>query len=390
MEYSEKLTALEKKGRLRSFTQISHGEGSYIVKDDRKLFNLSSNDYLGVASDIELQKQFYKAIEEGKLDDRINKYRLGTCSSRLLSGSVDVAHLLEDELKTAYKSEAALLFNSGYHANIGLLPALMQKGDLILSDKLNHASIHDGFRLSQAKTKRYNHADYQQLRTILRKDRDKYNRAIIVTESVFSMDGDVADISELIRLKNEFDCLLYVDEAHSVGVYGENGLGKCEELGLLEDVDLIIGTFGKGYGSIGAYLICSDEIKQYLINSSRSLIFTTALPPINYAWNRFVFKHVQSQHEKRAYLAEISNELRNEIISNNLETYGSTNIIPIVLGDDKKAIECSRILEDNGYLVMPVRPPAVPEGTARLRLSLCANMQREDLENFLELLLKIV
>ncbi len=390
MSYSESLKTLSEKGRLRKFTEISHEQGSYILKNGVKLYNLSSNDYLGIASEVELQKTFYSEIENGELADKLNKYRLGSCSSRLLSGSVDVAHSLEEDLKTAYNSEAALLFNSGYHLNIGVLPALMQKGDLILSDKLNHASIHDGYRLSLATTKRFNHADYQQLRSILVKERKKFNRAIIVTESVFSMDGDVANIEQLIQLKNEFDCMLYVDEAHSVGVFGENGLGKCEELDVLSSVDLIVGTFGKAYGSIGAFLICNENIKKYLINSSRSLIFTTALPPINYEWNKFVFNYVCSQKEKRKHLFNVSNEVRNRIVANNLETYGSTNIIPVVLGDDKKAVESSKLLEENGYLVMPVRPPAVPEGTARLRLSLCANMQRDELDKFLELLFRIV
>lgn len=390
MSYSEKLKDLEEKGRLRNFTQITQEDGPYVIKDGHKLFNLSSNDYLGIASDITLHDQFYSTIDKGEFSKRPNKFRLGTCSSRLLSGSVDSAHTLEEQLKIAYRSEAALLFNSGYHLNVGVLPALMQKGDLILSDKLNHASIHDGFRLSHATTKRFNHADYQQLRAILEKERRRYTRAVIVTESVFSMDGDVANIIELIQLKNEFDCLLYIDEAHSVGVYGESGLGKCEELNVLKEIDLLIGTFGKGYGSVGAYLICNENIKQYLINSSRSLIFTTALPPINYEWNSFVFNYVCSQKEKRLYLADISDQIRNVITKNNLESYGSTNIIPIVLGDDKKAVECSTALEKSGYLVMPVRPPAVPEGTARLRLSLCANMERKDLDSFIAALLRIV
>lgn len=390
MSFSKKLDALREKGRFRTFTEVTPLAGSRVLVNNQRFFNLSSNDYLGIATNRELHERFYSELDSKEKDQFLTNYGLGASSSRLLSGSVEAAHKLESDLKLAYGGEAALLFNSGYHLNIGVLPALMQKGDLILSDKLNHASIHDGFRLSRAKTIRFNHKDYHQLRSILTRKRDNYNQVIIVTESVFSMDGDVADLVLLTELKTEFDCLLYVDEAHSVGIYGENGLGKCEEYGLLKAIDILVGTFGKAYGSVGAFVICTEEIKDYLINSSRSLIFTTALPPINYRWSGFIFNHVKTLRDDRLHLNKLGEKLREALTAQNIKTAGSSNIVPVIVGEDNKAVLASNQLREFGYLVMPVRPPAVPEGTSRLRISLTSIIQEQELEDFVVKLLQVI
>ncbi len=390
MTFASILDSYKEKGRLRFFTELTPLEGKYVRVAGKNFYNFSSNDYLGIGANRELHEQFYSRLETSEKDEFFSNYGLGSGSSRLLSGSVEAAHQLETGLVSAYGCEAALLFNSGYHLNIGVLPALMQKGDLILSDKLNHASIHDGFRLSRAKTIRFNHRDYAQLRLILDRERDSYNRVIIVTESVFSMDGDEADLPLLARLKEEFDCLLYVDEAHSVGLYGRQGLGKCAELDLLNSVDILVGTFGKTYGSVGAFVICSADMKNYLINSGRSLIFTTALPSINYRWSSFVFQYVGGLEQERKFLHKISKKLQDKLIERNIKTAGSSNIIPIILGEDSKAVRAATKLQDYGYLVMPVRPPAVPEGAARLRLSLTSIMKESELSEFSERLLQVI
>ncbi len=374
-DYAQKLDQLQAKGRLRDLRPVENGKYS---------LNLSSNDYLGIGANQELQQEFY----DGRSQSTISDYELAASSSRLLTGDTQLAHDLEDKLAAAYQSEAALLYNSGYHANIGILPALFGKNDLILSDKLNHASIHDGFRLSRAQCKRYNHSDYKQLRTLLTKYRKQYEQVVIVSESVFSMDGDVADIAQLADIKNEFNTMLYIDEAHGVGLYGESGLGKVEATGQLANVDLLVGTFGKAWASVGAFVCCSEVIRKYLINRSRSLIFTTGLPPVTLNWNRFVFEKSLAMHTERLHLQSLSGKLRAALSRLGVAQENSSNIIPIPKGDDQKALLQATEMQKQGYLILPIRPPAVPEGTARFRLSLCANMQWQDLQKLGRQLLK--
>jgi 8-amino-7-oxononanoate synthase len=374
--YSKKLQGLEAKGRLRSLKPLVHGGSGIVTYKGRHLLNLSSNDYLGIGEDASLRQAFYQSQSPENRDD----FRLAAASSRLLTGDNQLAHDLEDDLASAYQSEATLLFNSGYHANIGILPALYGKGDLILSDKLNHASIHDGLSLSRSEHKRFRHCDYEQLRTLLVKYRKNYDQVVIVSESVFSMDGDVADLQCLVELKQEFNTALYIDEAHGIGLYGEKGLGKVEEMGLLGHIDLLVGTFGKGLASIGAFVCCSMEIRTFLINHSRSFIFTTALPPVTLNWNRFVFQHMQGMATERQHLQRISERLRLQLQEEGIATRGSTNIVPVLIGEDSLALLQAEAMQRYGYLIFPVRPPAVPEGSARFRLSLCANMQWQDLQ----------
>ncbi len=375
--YEEILERLRQEGRLRTLKPLSGRNGCHIVYQERNLLNLTSNDYLGLAGDKALHKSFYSTMSKENL---LDNFGLGSTSSRLLSGDSENSHHLENTLKNTYKKEACLLFNSGYHANIGILPALLGKKDLILSDKLNHASIMDGMRLSVAQHKRYRHCDYHHLLELLSKYRKKFDKVIIVSESVFSMDGDVADLAELVRLKTEHDCLLYVDEAHSIGLYGSRGLGMAEEQGQLENIDFLVGTFGKALASVGAFVLCSATLRDYLVNHSRSLIFTTALPPVVLNWNHFIFKEMLHYTEKRNSLRALSSKLRQDLVQHNLRTDGSTNIVPVMLGDDKLAVALAGAMQERGYLIFPVRPPAVPEGTARFRLSLTADMVWSDLD----------
>jgi 8-amino-7-oxononanoate synthase len=375
--YEIALEKLQAEGRLRKLKPLSGRNGCHIIFNDRNLLNLTSNDYLGLAGDKFLHKKFYATMSD---DNLLNNFGLGSASSRLLTGDSENAHFLETTLRKTYKKEACLLFNSGYHANIGILPALLGKKDLILSDKLNHASIMDGMRLSLAQHKRYRHCDYEHLAELLVKYRKKFHRVIIVTESVFSMDGDVADLTQLVNLKNEHDCMLYVDEAHSIGLYGFQGLGMAEEQEQLEEIDFLVGTFGKALASVGAFVLCSSILREYLINHSRSLIFTTALPPVVLNWNHFIFKEMLHYNDRRIGLKEISAKLRQNLIQNNLQTDGSTNIVPVMLGNDNLAVALAEAMQERGYLIFPVRPPAVPEGTARFRLSLTADMAWTDIE----------
>ncbi len=374
--YGKKLQTLEAKARLRSLHALEKLGHCRVEYNGRSLLNLSSNDYLGLGQDIDLRNHFYQGLG-GEQD---GSFGLAAASSRLLTGDSLLAHDLENDLATSYGAEAVLLFNSGYHANIGILPALYGKGDLILSDKLNHASIHDGLSLSRADHKRFRHCDYEQLHNLLRKHRDTYDQVVIVSESVFSMDGDVADIARLVDLKKEFAVKLYLDEAHAVGVYGEKGLGKAEELGFLQDIDFLVGTFGKALASIGAFICCSNQIRTFLINHSRSFIFTTGLPPVTLNWNRFIFHHMLGMSRERQHLQQISTQLRLALADKGLSTGGNSNIVPVLIGKDSTALEQAKAMQELGFLILPVRPPTVPEGTARFRLSLCANMQWQDLQ----------
>ncbi len=375
--YGEILQRLERNGQLRQLRPLADRRGCRARLQGREMFNLTSNDYLGLAGNREIQKRFYQGMAGA--ENPLELFGLGAASSRLLTGDTPVLHALEEELLAAYGFSAALFFNSGYHANIGILPALFGKNDLILSDKLNHASIHDGLRLSSAVHRRYRHCDYAHLESLLAEHRNRHERAVIVSESVFSMDGDVADLGELVRLKKQYHCMLYLDEAHAVGLYGPKGLGMAEEQGVLTEVDLLVGTFGKALASVGAYLLAGEDIRAYLINHSRSLIFTTALPPVNVSWNLFVFQTVLAMHEERRHLRELGSRLRAELVARGIETAGTTNIVPVFIGDNERTVRAARAMQEQGYLIFPVRPPTVPKGTARFRLSLTADMQWSDL-----------
>jgi 8-amino-7-oxononanoate synthase len=375
--YQKNLEKLRAEGRLREFKSLTGRNGCRIVYRDREMLNLTSNDYLGFAGDRSLHQKFYSSMSDGNL---LDNFGLGSTSSRLLTGDSQNAHLLERTLRDTYEKEACLLFNSGYHANIGILPALLGKKDLILSDKLNHASIMDGMRLSTAQHKRYRHCDYAHLDELLTKHRKDFQKVIIVSESVFSMDGDVADLAKLVGLKTEHDCMLYVDEAHGIGLYGTLGLGMAEEQGQLGSIDFLVGTFGKALASVGAFVLCSMTLRDYLVNHSRSLIFTTALPPVVLSWNHFIFNEMLACNDRRIALTTMSAQLRKSLIDHNFQTDGSTNIIPVMLGDDSLAVTLANGMQERGYLILPIRPPAVPEGTARFRLSLTADMVWTDIE----------
>ncbi len=355
-KYSNELSILKNSGNLRCLKKVSSSDFHV---------NLSSNDYLGISK---------KNIPRPKSN------AFGSGSSRLLTGNSNEYELLESELEKLY-GRPSLFFNSGYHANIGILPALTEKDDLILSDKLNHASIIDGMRLSNAECMRFRHADYQYLTQILEKKRNDYNRVFIVSESVFSMDGDLADLNKLIEIKKQFDCFLYIDEAHALGVRGDKGLGLSEEKNCLDKIDLLVGTFGKAMNSIGAYVVCHKVLKEFLINKMRSLIFTTSLPPIVVNWNHIMLRTIVKMRMEREHLQSISTQLRNALKELDIQTMGSSNIIPVLVGDSQKCVNLAEYLQEKGFLIFPIRPPAVPANTARLRISVCADMDWDELKD---------
>lgn len=377
-DYSTVLDKLKESGSYRQLPTVTH-RGGLIEADSRTMLNLSSNDYLALASRGDLRREF---MEEWQRE----QYPLSSSSSRLLTGNFRVYAALEGLIAGRFCREAALVFNSGYHANTGILPALADKHTLILADRLVHASIIDGLLLSGAPFMRYRHNDYDHLETLLRKSAGSYEQTFIVTESVFSMDGDVCDLRRLVDLKKRYEGVcLYVDEAHAVGVRGESGLGIAEEQGCTQDIDILVGTFGKALASMGAYVVCSRVVRDYLVNRMRPLIFSTALPPMQTAWTRFIFERLPDFARERERLAVTSRMLREALRGRGGET-SESHIVPFIVGDNKECIAKAEELQRKGFYCLAVRPPTVPQGTARIRFSLTADMSTEDIEKLISAL----
>ena len=380
-EYAAKLDELKQQGNLRQFTSNVQ-QGRFIEINNQKMLNLSSNDYLGLAADIKLREQFF--------DETPNQLRImSSSSSRLLTGNFPEYEQLESSLSQAFQGRAALLFNSGYHMNIGILPALSDSKTLILADKLIHASMIDGIRLSSAKYVRYRHNDLNHLTQLLQQYHadETFDRIIVVTESIFSMDGDETDLAELVRIKKQFaKVMLYVDEAHAIGVRGEQGLGCAEQYGVIDDIDLLVGTFGKALASVGGYLICHSIIREYLINSMRPLIFSTAQPPLCMAWTDFIFQKVLALKNERQHLNNISQSLQQAVLSKGFDCPSTSHIVPVMIGESQKTVDKATQLQQAGFYIMPVRPPTVPKHSSRLRISLTTQVSQTDLDQLMALL----
>ena len=378
--YAEELERLKATGSLRVLPRAEH-HGKWICRDGRRMLNLSSNDYLGLASERGLTEEFEEMLSSS--GDRW--LPLSSSSSRLLTGNFDIYNALEERLASMYGRESALVLNSGYHMNSGILPALCDRNTLILADKLVHASLIDGIRLCEGRCIRFRHQDYAQVENILEKEAAAYGRIFIVTESIFSMDGDLAPLHRLVELKRKWpSVMLYVDEAHAVGVRGENGLGLAEECGCIGDIDLLCGTFGKALASVGAYVICDRVIREYLVNRMRTLIFTTALPPVNAAWSLFIMERLPQFWERRKHLSTISSMLREAFAMQGMQMPSESHIIPMIIGSSADTVLRAEDLQRKGFYVLPIRPPTVPEGTSRLRFSLTAALTEEDTGRLIE------
>ena len=374
--YNEALEELRRNGRLRQLTETECGE-RLIVRDGAPMLNLSSNDYLGIAQDHSLWKSFLEETPPERLLP-------SAVSSRLLTGNHPAYTRLERLLTRLYDRPAALVFNSGYHANSGILPAIADNRTLILADKLIHASLIDGLHLGHAPYIRYRHNDYQHLETLLREKAPLFDTVIVATESIFSMDGDICDLPRLIALKREFrNVMLYIDEAHAIGVSGQHGLGLCEEYNCIADVDMLVVTFGKAIASVGAALICDREIKEWLVNTMRPFIFTTALPPINVEWTHYILSHLDGMADKRRHLATIAQRVNDTITQERGDTGSRSHIIPYIIGDAAEAQAEAIRMQRQGFYLLPVRPPTVPAGTSRLRISLHAACNDEEIDRLI-------
>jgi 8-amino-7-oxononanoate synthase len=366
-------------GKFRSLYDVESIEPPYVVVTGKKLLNLCSNDYLSLSNHPELINTSGKFLE---------KYGTGSKASRLVSGTHHYHSEVEKALSDWLKRESVLLFNSGFQLNSTLIPAISRKSTILYYDKRNHNSLVTGALGSEAKLLRYRHLDYGHLEELLKKNAKNASENIIVSESVFSMDGDIADIEALCRLAKKYDATLIIDEAHAIGVMGENGRGLCYDN---EDVDMVIGTFGKAFGSFGAFVACNQTMREFLINFCSGFIYSTSLPPSVVGSILAALKVLPGLQDDRNFVNNLGSWLRNQLAGLSVDTSGSnSHIIPIVTGSEQSALELSDLLRDEGYLAMAIRPPTVEPGRSRIRITLNSSISKEHLNRFLEVIQKYV
>ena len=368
-DIAARLAELEELGLYRRTRLVSGSQGPHVVLDGRPVLLLCSNNYLGFAG--------HEKVQAAAADAAL-RWGVGAGASRLVSGTMTIHARLEQRLAAFKRTPAALLFGSGYLANLGVVGALARVGEVVFSDELNHASIIDGCRLSRAETFVYRHNDIEHLAWGLRQAAGR--GALIVTESVFSMDGDIAPLEELAELARQFGVRVVVDEAHGTGCLGPGGRGAIAAAGLEGAVDVVVGTLGKALGSYGAYAACSEEVAALLTNSARSLIFSTAPPPPAVAGALAALELLEQEPARVARLQANAEVLRGALAREGFDVAGSsTQIVPIIVGDATTAMcVCEAALED-GVFAQAIRPPTVPDGTSRLRLAVMATHTNDEL-----------
>jgi 8-amino-7-oxononanoate synthase len=369
--FQDEINDLKKRGLYRQLSTVEGEQDTSVIINGKRVLMFSSNNYLGLANHPELKKASMEAA---------SRYGTGSGGSRLISGNMEVHRTLEKELALFKGTEKALLFNSGYHANVGTISAFTAEGDVILSDELNHASIVDGCRLSKAEVRIYKHADMNSLEEILRRS-SKFRKRLIVTDSVFSMDGDITPLPDIVGLAEKYSALVMVDDAHGTGVLGKKGKGAIEHFGLDGRVDIQMGTLGKALGSFGAYIAGSEDLFHYLVNKARSLLYTTALPPSVCGSALAALKILGEQ-------PELVSQLRNNAVYfregmrglGYVIPEGETPILPLILGDPFMTMNMARNLFDEGIYVQGIRSPTVPDETSRLRITVMATHTVEELD----------
>jgi predicted pyridoxal phosphate-dependent acyltransferase len=372
---NDELERLKREGLYRELKIIEGEEGAKVRIGGREVILLSSNNYLGLASHPEIKKAAVLAIE---------RYGCGSGASRLISGTMELHKELEDKIASFKKTESAILFNSGYTANLGVISSICGKGDVIFSDKLNHASIIDGCLLSGAELKRYPHKDIDALDKTLKKS-SGFKKRLIVTDGIFSMDGDIAPLKEIVQLAKRHSAILMVDDAHATGILGENGRGTGEYFGLEDDIDIVMGTLSKAVGSFGGFVAGRKELIEFLINRARSFIYTTSLPPSVIASSIAAIDIIERGDDLRDSLWKNVGYLKEGLKDMGFDIMESeSQIIPIFVGDTHKAVEMSQMLLKEGVFVQGIRPPTVPKGKSRLRAAVMATHSKADLDAALE------
>lgn len=364
------LKAREEQGLLRRLRPFERRDQGRLLHEETRKLDLSSNDYLGLSQHPRLREA---------ARDALDKYGTATAAARLLSGDLALFHELEERTAQLKGKEAALVFNSGYQANVGILSALCTRKDAVFCDRLCHASLLDGATLNGARLYRFRHNDPGHLQNLLKKTEGRFERRLVVTESIFSMDGDLAPLQSIVDIVQGQRVLLLVDEAHATGVTGPDGSGLVSALNLHEQVDLVMGTYSKALGGFGGYVACDGAMKLFLINAARSFIYSTALPPAVIATNLAALDVLRDEPYRRVTLQNQTAWFRTELQQRSLPTCGTTQIVPWIVGEANATQALSDALDDRDYYVRPVRPPTVPPGQSRLRFSLSYAHSRRDL-----------
>ena len=373
-ELAAALAELKGRSLLRHLRNVDSAQGARVRIGGRSMLMLCSNNYLGLAGHPRLRDAARHALE---------RYGVGAGASRLIAGSLDPLSRLERRLARFQGTEAALVFGSGYLANLGTITALAGKGDVVLGDELNHASLIDGCRLSRAEVRVFRHRDCGHLQVLLEQS-GQARRRLIVTDAVFSMDGDCARLAEMVELKHRFDAVLMVDEAHAIGVLGPGGAGLAAHIGLGQEVDVRIGTLSKALGSYGAYAAGSHILAEFLINRARSFIYTTGLAPALAAAAEQALAILEEEPERRRLLLDNAEYLRDKLGRAGFRIAPTqTPIIPVMLGDERLALAMAAALFERGVYVTAIRPPTVPPGSARLRVTPTAEHTQADLDDVL-------
>ena len=368
-DIEERLAEIKNRGLYRRLRAVSGPQGPRVLLDGKPVLLLCSNNYLGLAD--------HPRVREAAAEAAM-RYGAGSGASRLVSGNMTIHRRLEEQLASFKHAEACLLFGSGYLANAGVVSALAREGDVVFSDELNHASIIDGCRLSKAETFVYDHCDTEHLEWGLRQAEGR--GALIVTDGVFSMDGDVAPLERIVELAQRYDARVMVDEAHGTGCVGPGGRGLVASLALEDEVDVVVGTLGKSLGSYGAYVLCDKPMAKYLINTARTLIFSTALPPPAVAAAMAALALLREQPRRVEKLQRNADVMRDALAAEGLPVGGSsTQIVPLVVGDATAAVRASERALERGVFAQAIRPPTVPAGTSRLRLALMASHTKSEL-----------
>jgi len=364
------LLELQREGLKRKLRQLSGAQSQKITIEGKEVLNFCSNNYLGLADDERIRQAAISCMEtEG----------FGSGASRLVCGNMTAHRQLEKSIAEFKGTENCLVFSTGYMANVGIIACLFGRDDIIYSDRLNHASIIDGVQLSQAKWKRYPHRDMNALEDMLEGSSSCRKRCII-TDSVFSMDGDLAPLDQIVALAKKYDCLVMIDEAHAIGVMGKNGKGLAEHFGVEGKIDILMGTLSKAVGTFGAYCCGSNKLISYLINKARSFIYTTGMPPSTAAASLKAIEIIKNTPQRREQLWKNTHRVNDALKNMGFDTMSSqTPIIPVLVKDPDVAVDFSKRLFERGIFVSAIRPPTVPQNTARLRLTVMATHTQEQI-----------
>lgn len=377
----EKIQDLKDQGVYRELPVLEGPNEAESMLNGKKVINLSSNNYLGFANHPKLKKAAIEAVE---------KYGVGSGAVRTIVGNMDIHEELDRKLAEFKREEAVMTFQSGFNCNAGTIQAITEKGDLIISDELNHASIIDGARLSKADKTIYKHADMDSLESVLKENKDKYRNMLIITDGVFSMDGDIAPLPEIVELAEKYGAMTYVDDAHGSGVLGESGRGTVDHFGLHGRIDFTIGTLSKAIGVVGGYVAGKKTMRDWLSHRGRPLLFSTSLPPAAVGAITEAINTLMSTTEYTDRLWDNAKYFKEQISKLGFDIGNSeTPITPVIIGDEAKTMEFSKNLIDNGVFVSAIVFPTVPKGTGRLRCMVTAGHTKDQLDRAVEAFKKV-